>query len=396
MDHIGDRVRRCRLWRGLTQQQLADLVGWKKSAVSMLETGARGLDSRGRLRQLAEALRVAPTDLTGEPYPLDTPGLADAQTGVPAVESALMDVRIGDSAAADPRPLEELEAEVYGSLMAAAHNADDAGRIGMLPGLIVELQAYGRDERALRLLCATCVEATQGLRMVGQVPLAWIAAERAAEAAGIVGDPVLEGAAEFARAHARPPGVGGMGRAGQAADRIPDGLVASDRWTQEVYGMLRLTAALAAQVRGDTAGAVAQAQEAARVAEVHGDCEDSWRYFGYFGPANVGVWRVSLAVEAGEPAQALEHAAVVDTSTLKRGRRASLLLDTARAHHQMGRGHDRHAVVALRKAEQLASVRTHASPWARDLVGVMLAQSRREAGGRELRALAYRMGLDAT
>ena len=396
MDHVGDRVRRCRLWRGLTQQQLADLAGWPKSAVSMLETGARGLDSRARLRQLAEALRVAPTDLTGEPYPLDAPGLAEAQAGVPAVESALMDARIGDTVAFDPRSLDQLEAEVHGPLMAAAHNADDAGRIGMLPGLIVELQAYGREERALRLLCATCVEATQGLRMVGQVPLAWIAAERAAEAAGIVGDPVLMAAAEFARAHARPPAAGGIARAGQAADRIPDRLVESDRWSQEVYGMLRLTAALAAQVRGDAAGAAAQAEEAARVAEVHGDCADSWRYFGYFGPANVGVWRVALAVEAGEPARALEHAAAVDTSTLKRGRRASLLLDTARAHHQMGRSHERQAVVALRKAEQLASVRMHASPWARDLVEVMLTQSKRESGGRELRGLAYRMGLDAT
>jgi hypothetical protein len=37
-----------------------------------------------------------------------------------------------------------------------------------------------------------------------------------------------------------------------------------------------------------------------------------------------------------------------------------------------------------------------ASPWARDLVEVMLSQTAREAGGRELRGLAYRMGLDAS
>src|SRR5262249_22848496 len=84
-DHVGVRVRACRLWRGMTQQQLADLAGWTKSAVSMLETGARGLDSRARLRQLAEALRVSPMELTGEPFPLDAPGLAEAQAGVPAL-----------------------------------------------------------------------------------------------------------------------------------------------------------------------------------------------------------------------------------------------------------------------------------------------------------------------
>jgi len=291
-DHVGDRVRRCRLWRGLTQQQLADLVGWSKSALSMLETGARGLDSRSRLRQLAEALRVAPTDLTGEPYPLDAPGLADAQAGVPALEVALMDHRIGDNTDREPRTLAELEAEV--AAMATATRAADAVVLRTVPGLIMELQSYGRDdERALRLLTATCIQATHGLRRLGQVPLAWIAAERCAEAAALVGDPIIIASAEFARAHSRPTAGQGMARAGQAADRMPDRLVDTDPWAQEVYGMLRLTAALAAQVRGDTDGAEAQAEEAARVADVHGERATTWESFG---PANVGVWRTTLAV----------------------------------------------------------------------------------------------------
>ncbi len=377
----------------MTQQQLADLVGWPKSAVSMLETGARGLDSRARLRQLAEALRVAPTDLTGEPYPLDAPGLADAQAGVPALESALMEYRIGDSADSEPRGLAELEARVRGPLLAARINADDGASIAELSDLIMELQAYGRDELALRLLATACAEATYALRNVGQVALGWIAAERAAEAAALVGDPVMMAAAEFTRAHSRRSVGHGMARAAAAADRMPERLVETDPRAQEVYGMLRLTAALAAQIRGDQVEVRTQEGEAARVAELIGERADAWEYFG---PANVGVWRTTLAVEAGEPARALEHAAEVDVSKLKRSRRAALLLDAARAHHQMGRGHDRQAVAALRQAEQLASVRMRASPWARDLVEVMLAHSVREAGGRELRGLAYRMGLDAT
>ena len=35
-----------------------------------------------------------------------------------------------------------------------------------------------------------------------------------------------------------------------------------------------------------------------------------------FGPANVGTWRTTLAVEAGEPARALEHASAVDMAAL--------------------------------------------------------------------------------
>jgi transcriptional regulator with XRE-family HTH domain len=393
VDHVGTRVRRCRLWRGMTQQQLADLAGWSKSAVSMLETGARGLDSRARLRQLAEALRVSPADLTGEPYPLDAPGLAVAQADVPALGSALMERRIGDSDGVEPRSLEELTAAVRGPLVDPDVRADDRARLVMLPSLIVELQSYGRDETALRLLSLACAEATDALRHVGQVPLAWIAAERATEAAALVGDPVLVAAAEFARARSLPAGGQGVGRAGAAADRMPQELVRRDRWGQEVYGMLRLTAALAAQVRGDAAESAAQAAEAARIARVHGERAGAWEYFG---PANVGVWRTTLAVEAGEPARALEYAAAADVRVLSRGRRAALLLDSARAHYQLGRAHHRQVVAALRQAEQLAPVRMRASPWARELVEVMLGRSRREAGGRELRALAYRMGLEAS
>jgi hypothetical protein len=191
--------------------------------------------------------------------------------------------------------------------------------------------------------------------------------------------------------HIGRPCLDGTGR--EAADRMPDRLVTGDdTWAQEVYAMLRLTAALAAQVRGDSAGAADQAEEAARIARTHGERPDA---FEYFGPANLSTWRTTLAVEAGEPAQALEYAAAADLGPLPRVRRALLLLDVARAHHQLGQGHDRQVITTLRQAEKLAPIRVHGSAWARDLVEVMLTRSRRDAGGRELRGLAYRMGLDA-
>src|SRR5215470_12478883 len=326
-EHIGARVRRIRLWRGMTQAQVAGLAGWSTSAVSMLETGATGLDSRTRLAQLADALRVSPAELVGQPYPLDAPGLADAQAYVPAVGQALMDHRIGDTSETEPAPLADLETLVTGRLLDANRvRADDAERLSLLPDLLVDLQAYGRDEQALRLLSLACAEATYALRYVGQVPLAWIAAERCAQAAEMVEDPVLIAAAEFTRAHSRPSGPG-WARAGAAADRMPDDLVTGDSWAREVYGMLRLTAALAAQVHGDSAGAVDQVEEAAGIAQAHGERPAPWEYFG---PANVGTWRTMLAVEAGEPARALEHAAAVDLGALKRERTAALYVDVAR------------------------------------------------------------------
>jgi transcriptional regulator with XRE-family HTH domain len=411
-NRIGTNVRRCRLWRGMTQQQLAGAVGWTQSAVSMLEIGTRGLDSRARLRQLADALRVSPSELTGEPYPLDSPGLAEAQAGVPALQLALMEYRIGDSPV-EPRSLDEMAAEIAGPLQTMYHAANADEFLVVLAALVAELQAYGRDERALRLLAAACIDATHGLRAVGQVELAWIAAERGAEAAALVGDPVLIGAAEFGRAHARPVSAhaAGLARAGHAADQIPTALIGSDPWAQEVYGMLRLTAALAAQVHGDTNSAREHADEAERVALLHGERPTSgWTLatlepgqhsaephgptWECFGPANVTIWRVGLEIEAGQPELALQHASAVDAGKLQwRPRRADLLLDTARAHYQLGRNHRADAVTALRQAERIAPPHIRASPWARDMVEVMLTQAR-QAAGRELRGLAFRMGLD--
>jgi transcriptional regulator with XRE-family HTH domain len=408
---IGQNVRRIRRWRGMSQQQLADLAEWKQSAISMLENGTRGLDSRIRLRQLAEALRVSPSELTGEPYPLDAPGIT--QAGVPALQLALMDYRIGDSPV-DSRSVDELAAVVAGPLQTTFHSARIDDVLDMTSSMIAELQAHGRDERALRLLVAACMDAAHALRHVGQVELAWIAAERSAEAATLVGDPTLIAAAEFGRAHARPSATQGaaLARAGRAADEIPKRLVETDPWAQEVYGMLRLTAALAAQVHGDPQAAREHAAEAARVAALHGERTTSgWSpatldphshatttdgpTWECFGPANVAIWRVGLELEAGRPDVALQHAATVDMPELPwRTRRADLLLDTARAHYQMGGSHWDRAVTALREAEK-AAPHTRVSPWARDMVEVMLTHAHRQAGGRELRGLAFRMGLDA-
>ncbi len=51
------------------------------------------------------------------------------------------------------------------------------------------------------------------------------------------------------------------------------------------------------------------------------------------------------------------------------------------------------AVRALCTAEHLFPTRLYRDPFARDTVAELLGRSRRDAGGRELRRLAYRMGL---
>jgi hypothetical protein len=90
--------------------------------------------------------RVSPAELVGQPYPLDSPGLTEAQRHVPAVELALMEYSIGDADGVEPRPLDELEAQIRRPLRAARFGADDRTVLAMLPDLIIDLQAYGHDE----------------------------------------------------------------------------------------------------------------------------------------------------------------------------------------------------------------------------------------------------------
>jgi len=57
------------------------------------------------------------------------------------------------------------------------------------------------------------------------------------------------------------------------------------------------------------------------------------------------------------------------------------------------RGRRGDAVKALRTAEQLAPQRVRANPYVRETVTDLLRLARRDAGSRELRGLAYRMGV---
>jgi hypothetical protein len=153
--------------------------------------------------------------------------------------------------------------------------------------------------------------------------------------------------------------------------------------------MLRLSAALACAVQDDHHGAAGQAAEAARLAARAGERPDAWELFG---PANVGVWRTSLAIEAGEAEDALTYAGQVEPRDLaSRNRRAGLRLEKARAYAMLG--HDAQAVQEMRQAERMSPAQTRNNPLIRDLVQDLLTRARREAGGRDPRGLAWRMNL---
>lgn len=67
---IGQRLRELRHWRGKSLQVIAELAGITESSLCRLELGQRTLDSRSKLEALAAAPQVAPSEITGQPYPL--------------------------------------------------------------------------------------------------------------------------------------------------------------------------------------------------------------------------------------------------------------------------------------------------------------------------------------
>ncbi|WP_202638366.1 helix-turn-helix domain-containing protein [Bailinhaonella thermotolerans] len=391
---LGQNVRRARRYRGKSLDELAGLIGRSKSWLSKVENGLLPLDKRSDIARIAQVLDVSASDLEGEPT--STIPRVQRHGDIMRLRDVLLDTALSDPPDTRARSLGELSADWEGPILAARQAADHATLGRVLPEIVAELHVHvatgdeGERAQALRLLVDACTAATFLLKNNGQADLAWIAADRARQAAELLDDPVWTGAATFAQAHCRFSAA--MTRALRGAERVADALephLRRDRLTHEVYGMLRLSSALARSVNGDHDAARTQADEAQRVAERVGEHADSWQWFG---PNNVATWRTLLAVEAGEPREALHHAGRVrETGFVSKGRRSALHIEKARAHALLGQV--RESVDELRMAERLSAPRLHNNPLARELVATQLERDRRAAGGRELRGLAYRMGV---
>lgn len=119
----------------------------------------------------------------------------------------------------------------------------------------------------------------------------------------------------------------------------------------------------------------------------------TWAHL-WFGAINVGIWRTSLAVELGKHAQALEIAQTVRPELLPgTSRQAEFWAELGRAL-VAGKKTREKGLRVLLHAEQLAPQRIRHDVFVHEAIAALLRQARREAGGRELRDLAWRMGVD--
>jgi hypothetical protein len=158
-----------------------------------------------------------------------------------------------------------------------------------------------------------------------------------------------------------------------------------------VTGALWLIAAVAAARRIDGAAAEERLDRAQRLADRLG--EDVNHRWTAFGPTNVAIHRVSVAVELGDAPAALAAAELVDLDRLPEGlrsRRVQVQLNIAWAQAQRRR--DAEALVALLEVERAAPQVTRRNAVARDTIRQLLARARGTSGA-AVRGLAHRAGV---
>ena len=398
---IGARLRTLRRWRGMTQQELADLAGVSPSFVSMVEHGTRLLDRRSHISALASALRVSETDLVGGPHLSADRLQADPHTGIPALRVSLQTNSLSRPAVDRARPLPELHREVFGTIELKRRACDYVGVGQSLPPAIDQLYrhaAHPADEAAQQLALTTlveaCVIASSVARGLNYMDLAFLAAQRAEEAAGLLDDPVQKGKADFMWLHALPR-TGSWDRNLAAAEQAASDLepYAREPLDFQVLGMLTLTAALSAASMQRADIAAQWLDQAAQIAaRIPDEPVSNWQSFS---ATNVGIWRVSVGVERGEGGGTmLELAAdvAVDRLAITPSRQADFCADVGRGLAREPRTRAE-AVRWLRRAESAAPQRIRNSAPVRETVAYLLGRATATAGGRELRGMAARMGV---
>ncbi len=77
MIDVGSIIKQARIAKGFTQEELADKVGVKKSAVAKWENGRVSEIKRTNLKMLADALDLRPSQLLGESEEKEKPTDAD-------------------------------------------------------------------------------------------------------------------------------------------------------------------------------------------------------------------------------------------------------------------------------------------------------------------------------
>lgn len=394
----GQRVAWHRVRRGLPQEVLAGLVGRTEDWLSKIENDRAPLDRLSVIRSLADALGVTVYDLIGN---LASPNTGKPESpGVDAVRAALMDytqlssLLAGINKDGEVPPLDALRCDVD-EVMSAYQSSQYGQMLRRVPELLTQSQIaaneYSGDERrvALRIFAFAGQSAAMILAKLGEFDLAWIASQRGLAAAEQSEDPAVIGSLLRSVIHSlhsdgRAEDARDMTR--RAADYIRTKLDKSDPRIVSVYGTLLLPGAIAAarsKDRGTATEYLAEASDMARLIKINAN-----HLWTAFGPTNVQIHQVTVAMSLGDVQTALKLIPHVDTRDLPAERRVRHSLEVVNAYHARNRVDD--AIAELLKAERLAPEQVHEHMMSRQLV-LRLRTTRDGKRDRKLAELARRM-----
>lgn len=401
---FGQRVADLRRLRGMSQADLATAISRSESWVSQVERGVYPVERLNILQSLADALGVSVQELRAdapesaapvqeaEPQPsLDQ--LRLALSGHPAL-SDLFGVVEDEHV-----DLAELDTRVSRA-WSLEHSGEYAELNAMLPGTLVDLEHASRlvcdgdRPKVLALLASAYQAAAATFARRDEPDAAWVAADRAITAADRAGQPLQAVAGHFRMAHA-------FMRLNQLAQAEHVALSAANALEPRVarpgappeelslFGAMNLVLAMLRARENDRAGAkryIARAREVAERNRV-----DRNDFNTEFGPTNVQLHALAVAVDVGDAGEALDIAADVDVSGLSPERQARFWLDVGRAHAQ--RRHVGDAVAAIRKAEALAPEQILGHRLTRETVALLVQLAGKRQPG-ELAELARRTSAD--
>jgi transcriptional regulator with XRE-family HTH domain len=359
-NEIGRRLREIRSWRQLNIRAVADQSGISYGYLAKIERGEKPVNSRKVLESLANTLHVAPSGWW-----------------------------IGEVPDGEPRPWQHVHADVQHlttKLRPAAAYADQAA---IIPGLVRDLLLVADNNReALVALIGAYKAAAYLAHDLGVVGLPSLAVERMAQVAQRLDDPTWTTYAAYHRTQL----LSGLNRARQY--QLAVNIAEAPGARIETRGLAHLTAAMACAARGDADTVATHLTEATELAEQIEPDVSPWQGTN-FGRINVGIWRTSLSVELGAGGKVAEIAENVHPDGVSTSRQAAFWIDYGRGLLSESRYRDR-GIAALLKAERLAPQKVRSNVFAREAVADLLRRTRRDTGGRELRGLAWRMGVAPT
>ncbi|MFB9377605.1 helix-turn-helix domain-containing protein [Kineococcus gynurae] len=394
---VGERVAWYRRRRGLSQEVLAGLVDRTADWLSKVENGRIQLDRLSVIHQLAQTLDVSLGDLIGDPQLMDWSADTQRRT-IPALREVLFDYSQllptrGYDSDVDP------DVGALTSQVADLWSAYQGSRFGyvttQLPAVLRQGQvasdmSHGRDRNTVTGQLALAYQvAAATLTKVGESELSFICADRGVRLAEesedlTVVDSLLRSVAHALLANARYDEAVRVVDSGLMRLQPTAGQATPSRLS--MLGSLLLVAAMAAARADDPAearGRLKQAEHHAR--RLGADANHLWSAFG---PTNVAIHRVSIAMEVGDVQVAADLGPRVNTAAMPVERRVRHALEVARAFTSLNQADE--GLRMLLTAEQDAPEQVRHHFLTRQLVTTWMRTGRSQPSP-ELRRLAERL-----